>query len=122
MKKRLTCLLLCLAMLLSLGLTACKDKTEDEIEQGIADEASASAKTLTMWVVSENEISEKTAKEVNEALNDITKSKFKTQLIVKFLTKDGKMNLDMNDEIVKGMMTTMNGKIVHEGARAAMGI
>ncbi|MBR6826255.1 MAG: NAD(P) transhydrogenase subunit alpha [Oscillospiraceae bacterium] len=42
--------------------------------------------------------------------------------LVKFLTKDGKMNLDMNDEIVKGMMTTMDGKVVHEGARAAMGI
>ncbi|MBQ8440407.1 MAG: hypothetical protein IJX19_07090 [Clostridia bacterium] len=88
MKKRLTCLLLCLVMLLSLGLTACKDKTEDEVEDGITDAASASAKTLTMWIVSENEVSEKTAKEVNEALNDITKSKFKTQLIVKFLTED----------------------------------
>ena len=42
--------------------------------------------------------------------------------LVKFLIKDGKMNLDMNDEIVKGMMTTMDGKVVHEGARAAMGI
>ncbi len=42
--------------------------------------------------------------------------------LVKFLVKDGKMNLDMNDEIVRGMMTTMGGKIVHEGARAAMGI
>jgi NAD(P) transhydrogenase subunit alpha len=42
--------------------------------------------------------------------------------LVKFLIKDGKMNLDMNDEIVRGMMTTMDGKIVHEGARAAMGI
>ncbi len=42
--------------------------------------------------------------------------------LVKFLIKDGKMNLDMSDEIVKGMMTTMDGKVVHEGARAAMGI
>ncbi len=42
--------------------------------------------------------------------------------LVKFLIKDGKMNLDMNDEIVRGMMTTMDGKVVHEGARAAMGI
>ena len=42
--------------------------------------------------------------------------------LVKFLVKDGKMNLDMNDEIVRGMMTTMDGKVVHEGARAAMGI
>ena len=42
--------------------------------------------------------------------------------LVKYLIKDNKMNLDMSDDIVKGMMTTMDGKIVHEGARIAMGI
>ena len=88
MKKRLTCLLLCLVMLLSLGLTACSKKSDADVEQGIVDEASASAKTLTMWIVSENEVSAETAKLVNEELNKITKSKFKTQLIVKFMTED----------------------------------
>lgn len=88
MKKRLTCLLLCLVMLLSLGLTACSKKSEEEAAQDISTDASASAKTLTMWIVSENEVSADTAKLVTEELNKITKSKFKTQLIVKFLTED----------------------------------
>ena len=42
--------------------------------------------------------------------------------LVKYLVKDGRMNLDMNDEIVRGMMTTMDGKIVHAGALSAMGM
>lgn len=41
--------------------------------------------------------------------------------LVKFLTKDGKINLDMNDEIVKAILVTINGKIVHEGTLEAMG-
>ena len=40
--------------------------------------------------------------------------------LVKYLTKDGKIALDMNDEIVKGVMTTIDGKIVHQGALEAM--
>lgn len=88
MKKRLTCLLLCLVMLLSLGLTACSSKSTEEAADDISVDASASAKTLTMWIVSEKEVSSETAKDVTAALNEITKAKFKTQLIVKFLTKD----------------------------------
>ena len=40
--------------------------------------------------------------------------------LVKYLTKNGKIALDMNDEIVKGVMTTIDGKIVHQGALEAM--
>ena len=40
--------------------------------------------------------------------------------LVKYLTKDGKIALDMQDEIVKGVMTTIDGKIVHQGALEAM--
>lgn len=40
--------------------------------------------------------------------------------LVKYLVKDGKMNLDMNDEICKKILVTENGKIVHEGTREAM--
>jgi NAD(P) transhydrogenase subunit alpha len=42
--------------------------------------------------------------------------------LLKFLSKDGKIELDQNDEIVSSILVTYNGKIVHEGARAAMGI
>lgn len=41
--------------------------------------------------------------------------------LVKFLTKDGKIELDMSDEIVKAILVTIDGKIVHIGALEAMG-
>jgi len=40
--------------------------------------------------------------------------------LVKYLLKDGRFSLDEKDEIVKGIMTTRDGRIVHEGALAAM--
>jgi len=42
--------------------------------------------------------------------------------LVKYLSKGGKLNLDESDDIVKGMLTTKGGKIVHKGALAAMGL
>ena len=41
--------------------------------------------------------------------------------LVKYLTRDGKLNLDESDDIVSGMLTTKDGKVVHAGALAAMG-
>lgn len=41
--------------------------------------------------------------------------------LVKYLVKDGTIKLDETDDIVKGMLTTKDGKIVHAGALAAMG-
>ena len=40
--------------------------------------------------------------------------------LVKYLAKDGAISLDMNDDIVKGILTTINGEIVHKGALEAM--
>lgn len=40
--------------------------------------------------------------------------------LVKFLTKNGKIELDMTDEIVKSILVTIDGKIVHAGALEAM--
>lgn len=40
--------------------------------------------------------------------------------LVKYLSKDGKIELDTNDDIVKGILTTVDGKIVHKGALEAM--
>lgn len=88
MKRRLICLLLCLVMVLSLVLTACSKKTTDEAADNISDAASEQARTLTMWIVSENKLSDETVKVVSEELNAITKAKFKTQLVVYFLTED----------------------------------
>ena len=41
--------------------------------------------------------------------------------LVKYLCKDGQLNLDESDDTVSGMMTTKDGKVVHAGALAAMG-
>lgn len=42
--------------------------------------------------------------------------------LVNYLTKDGKIVLDRKDEIVASILTTIDGKIVHAGAREAMGL
>lgn len=42
--------------------------------------------------------------------------------LVKYLSKEGQLSLDMNDEITQSILVTYNGKIVHEGAREAMGL
>jgi len=40
--------------------------------------------------------------------------------LVKYLVKDGTLVLDESDDIVSGMLTTKDGKVVHAGALAAM--
>ena len=40
--------------------------------------------------------------------------------LVKYLTKDGKIALDMADDIVKSILVSIDGKVVHEGALEAM--
>ncbi|HLW09920.1 MAG TPA: NAD(P) transhydrogenase subunit alpha [Fermentimonas sp.] len=42
--------------------------------------------------------------------------------LANYLLKDGKIELDMEDEIVKSILVTHNSDIVHEGTREAMGI
>ncbi len=42
--------------------------------------------------------------------------------LVKYLSKDGQISLDLNDEIVRSILVTYNGEIVHEGTREAMGV
>lgn len=42
--------------------------------------------------------------------------------LVKYLTKDTEIELDMNDEIVRSILVTYDGEIVHAGTKEAMGI
>lgn len=42
--------------------------------------------------------------------------------LVKFLTKDDKIYLNLDDEITRSILVTNNGEIVHEGTREAMGL
>ena len=40
--------------------------------------------------------------------------------LVKYLSKDGAIALDTDDEIVRGILTTIDGRLVHQGALEAM--
>lgn len=42
--------------------------------------------------------------------------------LLKFLVKDQKVTLDLEDEIVASILVTKDGKIVHQGTKEAMGI
>jgi len=42
--------------------------------------------------------------------------------LVKYLAPQGELKLDLDDEIVAGILTTVNGQVVHAGAREAMGL
>jgi NAD(P) transhydrogenase subunit alpha len=42
--------------------------------------------------------------------------------LLEYLTKDGKIVLDMEDEIVASILVTKDGEILHEGALEAMGM
>lgn len=42
--------------------------------------------------------------------------------LVKYLVKDGKVNLDMSDEICQKILVTRDGEIVHEGTLEAMNL
>ncbi len=89
MKTRLICLLLCLMFVMSLALTGCKKTTSEEDINNIVDEGSIGTRHLTMWVVTETEnLDSAVASEINDAINDITKTKFSTEITIRFLTKE----------------------------------
>lgn len=111
MKKKLLCLFLCFALLLSFSacLTSCNKDDEEDPDETEADvDVDRSTLTLSMYVVTENKVNY-TADElaamsdadrakaeaviaaydaVEDEINKITKSKFKTQLEMFFLTMD----------------------------------
>ncbi|MBQ7346529.1 MAG: hypothetical protein IJW55_01075 [Clostridia bacterium] len=88
MKKRLFCLFLCLITLLTSVLVSCSSKDDETATEDISDAASESAMTLSMWIVSKDKISAAAAAAVSEQINSVTKSKFKTQLVINYLTED----------------------------------
>ena len=86
MNKKLLCLVLSILMLLTCAFTSCSNKkaTDDPGE----DPVDNSAKTIVMWVITEDETTPEAAEMVNEAFTKITKAKFKTNVVIKFCTED----------------------------------
>ena len=87
MNKKLLCLTLSILMLLTCVLAACGKKTSTD-EEGGEEVVDNSAKTIVMWVVTEDETDPEAAELVNQAFTKITKAKFKTNVVIKFCTED----------------------------------
>ena len=87
MKKRLLCLLLCFVFVLGM-LAGCSQKTDEEAIDDKTEEASKSAITLGMYLLSEKEVSAAQAQKIEDAVNEITKEQFKIQLELHFYTED----------------------------------
>lgn len=92
MNKRIISLILAFLMLSTFLFTGCDalmgNVEETDLDGKLADEASNSAMTLSMYVVCEKEVSEETARLVENAFNNITKANFKTQVKLHFVTYD----------------------------------
>ena len=86
MNKRLVCLTLSILMLLTCVFASCSPQTEETA--GGTETVDNSAKTITMWVVTEDETTAEAEKLVNEAFAKITKAKFKTNVVIEFCTAD----------------------------------
>ncbi len=85
MNKRLLCLLLSFVMLMSVVLTGCSD---DDAMGVITQEAAKNTMTVSMYLMSEKEVSEEQEKKIEDAVNLITKSKFKIQVDLRYYTPD----------------------------------
>lgn len=85
MKKRIICLLISMIFVLG-AFASCGEESQDDALKDIQEEASKSTITLSMYLVSENEISEDQEEKIEEAVNKITKARFKTQLDLRFFT------------------------------------
>ncbi len=86
MKKRLISLCLCLATLLMLLLTSCAE--EEDVDSEIDKAEAQGTATLTMWVVSDEKVSEKSAALVSEAINDLTQTNYKVKMEILYFTED----------------------------------
>ena len=85
MNKKLICLMLSLVMLMGC-LAGCAQK---EQQSGDATSKTADlAKTISMYMLCEEPVSEKQELAMEEAVNAITKSKFKTAIDLRFYTAD----------------------------------
>ncbi len=87
--KKILSLALCLLLLLSAVLLAgCGKKTDEEAVDDMAEDASKSAMTLTMYVVTDEQTTDEAKQLVSDEINKLTKAEFKTQLKLIFLTED----------------------------------
>ena len=87
MKRRLLCLLMSLMMIGSVLLMASCGGEDDDAPLDLNETTSRSTMTLSMYIMTENPVDEDTRSEITEAVNRITKAKFKTQMVLYFYTE-----------------------------------
>ncbi len=87
MKKRLSCLLLSILMV-ALCFTGCAEKTGAEVLEKIGEEASKGAVTLSMYLMSEEPVSEEQELAMEAAVNAITEKEFKVHMDLRYFTPD----------------------------------
>ncbi len=87
MKNRWLSLLLCVVLALSV-LTGCQSERTEEDILADSEEASRDTMTLTMWLVTEEETTAEAVGLVEEAINKILKSKYKTRVELSVFTED----------------------------------
>ena len=85
MKKRLLCLLIGAILLLTMFMTGCG--ASDASVEDIAADTSRETQTLVVYLISESDVDPATEFAVEEAINNLTKSKFKTQLDLRFFSE-----------------------------------
>lgn len=87
MKKKLISLVLAMVMIVAC-FAGCGQKGSEEAAEDINKAASENAMTLVMYLLADEEVSAEKAAAIQTAVNRITKSKFKTQLELRFYTED----------------------------------
>ena len=95
MKKKFMCLLLVFMMIASVLLTSCAQDDTITVEE------TRSTQTLVIYMIAEKEVSEKAEADVEEALNNLTQTKFKTKVDLRFFSED---------EYYTALETTMKAK------------
>ena len=86
MRKKLICLLLCLvAVILPLAMTGCGNSTTTDTDE---ESSSRPAVSINLWLVSDKEVSAETEAAIEEALNEITQSKYTTKVDLVYFTYD----------------------------------
>lgn len=87
MKKKLISLVLAMVMIVAC-FAGCGQKDDEEAAADINEAASENAMTLVMYLLADEKVSDDRAAAIQTAVNKITKSKFKTQLELRFFTED----------------------------------
>ena len=86
MKTRILCLFIVLIMAVSM-LASCSSG-ESSLSEDVEENQARATQTIVIYLMSEEEVAERTERDIEEALNKLTKPKFKTQIDLRYFTED----------------------------------